>query len=154
RIPCSLIQAGTVSDSRTVISASRSSFGPVPTPHRSSHSSPNGYGPDQYPSAWSCTQRMFRVCRVLPPRICSQARSRISTRGARRRAVSAATSPALPPPMTTTSQGGSPSPSGAGQVSLVNQRCRSCDRDFRRDLVQVLGVGEVVGLGGSVGPVL
>jgi hypothetical protein len=41
RTPCPVIQAGTLSDSRTVSSASFSLLGPVPTPHRSRHSSPD-----------------------------------------------------------------------------------------------------------------
>ncbi len=45
RTPCSVIHCGTVSDSRTVSSASFSLPGPVPTPHRSRHSSSNGYVP-------------------------------------------------------------------------------------------------------------
>jgi hypothetical protein len=83
-----------------------------------------------YASAAPCTQRTLRVWRVFPPLKVSLARSISSTFETRWRADIAATSAALPPPITTTSKRPERSTPGARVVALLgltgecSTRCR------------------------------
>ena len=72
--------------------ASSSLLGPSPTLQRSFHSSSNRYEPLLNSSSPTCVQRMLRVCRVFPPRMCLGARSTTRTRAPRSSAAIAATS--------------------------------------------------------------
>src|SRR5690242_19705326 len=102
---------------------------------------------------------MLRVCRVLPPRMGACARSTISTRPACRRAASAATSPALPPPTTATSHGpppgrGAPVLTGAPLLPAWGRTGSGARGHGRLRGPGVGDVGEVVGGGCVVGSVL
>src|SRR6188768_1793212 len=95
---------GTHSAERAATSrASASSVSPSLARSRSASSSSSGYASVSSCVGAACAQRKLRVWRLLPPRSARGAHSSTSTRAPSSRAVTAAQSPALPPPMTRTS---------------------------------------------------